>query len=186
MHVHIGFPRGNAEALKRLITLTANFEKAIYASTGTKRRERSRWCGSVQRHGAVERAEFNASADRYHILNLSNLKSGRAEAVEFRAFAGTLNGTKIISHIATCLGIVERALKAKKVTQWTAPTPVASSPIARDGEGQTQLTRLFYQLGWTKGRTDVEYGVIAEQGLPTVKRMKDTLMDLARKYDAQP
>src|SRR5262245_48018434 len=38
-HVHVGVER-TPENLKKLVTVAANFEKAIYASTGTKVRER--------------------------------------------------------------------------------------------------------------------------------------------------
>jgi hypothetical protein len=183
--VHVGFPRNDQPALQRLVTLVANFERAIYATTGTKRRERSTWCRSVAQHGGAEQADRMASSVRYHVLNLTNLKSGRAEAVEFRAFAGTLNAGKILAHVKSCIGLVERAMKAKRTTSWTATRPVATSPIARDGEGQTEVTRLMYQLGWTKGRTNHEYGQIDGEGLPTAAKSKKVLMKLAAKYDAQ-
>ena len=48
-HVHIGFDHTNAEALKRLIYLVANFEKALFAATGTKRREASCYCKGISR-----------------------------------------------------------------------------------------------------------------------------------------
>lgn len=186
LHVHVGFPNDDAEALKRLVTLTANFEKAIFASTGTKSRERGHFCGSVQRHGNVDVAADRAGNYRYHLLNLTNLRRGRFGAVEFRAFAGTLNPEKIIGYVRLCVGIVERAQKAKRATLWTAPAVKASSPIHRSGEGQTALTRLFYQLGWTKGRQKHTHGDVSGEGLPTIHRSKRVLMGLARKYDAQP
>ena len=55
-------------------------------------------------------------------------------------------------YVRMCVALVERAIRAKKTTNWTAKTPKESSPIHRSGEGQTAVTRLFYQLGWTKGR----------------------------------
>ena len=58
-----------------------------------------------------------------------------------------------------------------------------SSPIHRSGEGQTALTRLFYFLGWTKGREDHTFGDIQPEGLPTIEAGKKELMRLARKYD---
>src|SRR4051794_18000664 len=45
LHVHVGFDKaGDPNALARLVTLVANFETAIYATTGTKARENGRWC----------------------------------------------------------------------------------------------------------------------------------------------
>lgn len=184
LHVHVGWS-GDSHALARLVTLVANFEKAIFASTGTKNRERGRWCASVQQHGDAVRASTASSINRYHVLNLNNLYSGRRATVEFRAFAGTLNVVKILGYVSLCLGLVERALSAKKATNFTAKKPVASSPIARDGEGQTELNRLFYQLGWTKGRTDRVYGLVLSEGAPSAKEIKAELMRLAKKYDEQ-
>lgn len=182
LHVHVGFDRGDADGLKRLVTLTANFEKAIYASTGTKNRERGRYSAPISPIGNAERA---SQLDRYRVLNVTNLRHGGKPTVEFRAFAGTLNAEKIIGYVRMCLGIVERSVKAARKTNWTAKAPTATSPIHRKGEGATQLTRLFYQLGWTKGRTQITYGDVVADGLPTIASSKKVLMKLARKYDGQ-
>ena len=71
----------------------------------------------------------------------------------------------------------------KKLPKWVAKTPVESSPIHRRGEGQTALTRLFYGLGWTKGREDHTFGDVRADELPGVEAVKKELMRLARKYD---
>ena len=181
LHVHVGFRGEDAKALDRLITLTANFERAIYASTGTRSRERGRWCGSVQHLGNVETGRRGG---RYRVLNLTNLLTGTRPAVEFRAFAGTLNAGKIIGYVRLCVGLAERAHKAKRVTDWAAKPTAATSPIKRAGEGQTHLTRLFYQLGWIKGRQPHTHGDLVGEGLPDMADTKRTLMKLARKYDA--
>lgn len=183
-HVHVGWP-GDAKALDRLVQLVANFEKAIFATTGTKSRERGRWCGGLQRYGCGELARQYSSSIRYHVLNLTNLSMGRFQTVEFRAFSGTLNERKVASYIRLCLGLVERALKAKRRTNFTAKQPVASSPIKRKGDGATELCRLFYQLGWIKGRTQYTYGDVSCDGAPSIKESKDELMRLARKYDSE-
>jgi ribosomal protein L21E len=75
-------------------------------------------------------------------------------------------------------------LNAKRTTDWTAKSPVESSPIHKNGEGQTALNRLFYQLGWTKGRQPHTHGDLSGDGLPTIVRTKRELMRLAEKYDA--
>jgi hypothetical protein len=184
LHVHVGW-NGDDKALARLITLVANFEKAIFASTGTKKRESGRWCHGLQRHGDASRARQEASYERYHILNLNNLVTGRRPTVEFRAFAGTLNITKIVGAVRLCVGLVERALIAKRITTFVAKKPVETSPIHRSGEGQTELTRLYMQLGWTKGRQPHIFGNITATGAPSLQTIKKQLMGLARKYDAQ-
>lgn len=172
LHVHVGFDRNNRAAMDRLIALTANFEKAIYASTGTKSRERGGWCRSIQSHGQLQAAADASGRNRYHLLNLTNLlgRGHGTPTVEFRAFAGSLNPQKIIGYVRMCLGLVERAHRAKRITNWAAKSPVESSPIARSGEGQTALTRLFYQLGWIKGRQAHTHGELAGEGLPLVNQ----------------
>lgn len=185
LHIHVGFDRSNAAALTRLVTLTSNFEKAIYASTGTKTRENGTYCRPVSHLGDAQTTMSNGRCDRYRVLNLRNLLTGGKPTVEFRAFAGSLNTDKIVGYIRLCLGLVERACKAKRVTNWTAKAPVESSPVHRNGEGQTALARLFYQLGWTKGRAPVTYGDLQCESAPDIARNKETLMRLAAKYDAQ-
>jgi hypothetical protein len=180
LHIHVGFDKNNAEMCAKLATLVSNFEKAIYASTGTKNRERGRWCNSIQRHGNAASALHAARAYRYHVANFGSNKP----TVEFRAFSASLNADKIVAYIRMVVGLVERAHAAARVTQWVAKPVVATSPIHRSGEGQTALTRLYYQLGWTKGRQSHTFGNL-EGGKP-IATSKRTLMKLARKYDAQP
>lgn len=182
LHIHVGFDKRDVDASRKLATLVSNFEKAIYAATGTKKRERGRWCSGLNRHGNAEQALYASQMNRYHVANFGTMKP----TVEFRAFSATLNAAKLVGYVRLCIGLVERALTAKKVTDWTAKTPVETSPIHRDGEGQTALNRLFYQLGWTKGRQPHTHGDLSGDGLPTVRRCKRELMRLARKYDSQP
>jgi hypothetical protein len=105
--------------------------------------------------------------------------------VEFRAFAATLNPVKLAAYVRICVGLVERALKAHKKTNWSAKTPKESSPIHRNGEGQTEVTRLFYQIGWIRGRTDYIYGALLGDGIPDLVVCKKELMRLAKKYDSR-
>jgi hypothetical protein len=179
LHVHVGFNKSDTDALARLVTLVANFEKAIYASTGTKRREQGRWCNGLQRYGNVETAEQSARYSRYHVCNIATNKP----TVEFRAFAATLDAVKLTGYVELCVALVERALRAKKTTDWTAKTPTQTSPIHRDGEGQTAVTRLFYQLGWTKGRQPHVHGELKGEGIPELRCVKKEIMRLAKKYD---
>lgn len=187
-HVHVGWT-GDATALERLVFLASNFEKALYASTGTKTRERNHYCRGVQ-NDPVYQARFvqgdqRQTAGRYYLLNLTNLGNGRKQTVEFRCFAGTTNLSKALGYVRMCLGLVEKALQAKRTTKWVAKKPVETSPIHRSGDGQTELTRLFYALGWTKGREKHTFGNVESDGLPTLKRIKKELMKLAKKYDSR-
>jgi hypothetical protein len=181
-HVHVGFDRSNTVACERLATLISNFEKAIFATTGTKNRERGRWSRGIQRYGAASAAISQSRSNRYHVANFGS----EHPTIEFRAFSASLNPQKIVAWVRMCVALVERSITAKRTTNWTAKAVKETSPIHRSGEGQTALTRLFYQLGWTRGRTNYAYGNVAGEGLPTIVRTKKTLMTLARKYDARP
>jgi len=177
LHVHVGFDRQNDKQLAKLVTIVANLEKAIYASTGTKSREQGHYCQSVQRSQSHRDGELQR-VSRYHVLNV---QTGRP-TIEFRAFAGTTNLVKIMSHVRFCLAIVEKSLKVKRLPKWEAKTPVETSPIHRGGEGMTALTRAFYWLGWTKGREQYTFGLESDEG-PSIRTCKKMLTNLAKKYD---
>jgi hypothetical protein len=187
-HVHVGFDRTDRTGLRRLVSLVANFEKALYAATGTHSREQGSYCQSVQEDERYQRAFRDCLATssylaRYHVLNLTNLLGYGKPTVEFRVFAGTTNAVKAIGYVRLCLGLVEKALSMKKLPKWVAKTPVETSPIHRSGAGQTALTRLFYGLGWTKGREEHTFGDVQAEELPGLEEVKKELMRLARKYD---
>src|SRR5579864_116869 len=178
LHVHVGYDR-SAESLKKIVTVAANFEKALYASTGTKTREQGRYCQPVQSSRLHREGRYEMT-DRYHVLNVQTGKP----TVEFRAFAGTTNYLKIVAHVLTCLGLVEKSQKVQRLPNWTAKTVKETSPIARGGEGLTALNRLFYWMGWTKGRTQYTFGEIEGRQGPKLRTLKNQLVKMARKYDA--
>lgn len=178
LHVHVGYAT-DVERRKRIVTVAANFEKAIFASTGTKSRERGRFCQSVQASQRHQQGRLDI-VDRYHVLNVRTHKP----TVEFRAFAGTTNFLKIVAYVRLCVGLVERTNELTRLPNWTAKPVVESSPIKRGGDGLTALNRLFYWLGWTQGRTKAVYGAVGVEVAPAMKTCKGQLVRLARKYDA--
>ncbi|QDU88386.1 Putative amidoligase enzyme [Pirellulimonas nuda] len=182
LHIHVGGFTTSPVNLDRLTTMVSNFERAIYASTGTKKRERGSYCRGIRSVTEIV-ARRVLPSDRYRVLNLTNVHSGRRPAVEFRAFAGTLNEVKVVGYLRMALGLVERAIETRKV-KWIAKPTVETSPIKRGGEGQTELNRLFYHLGWTKGRAKRVYGDLDCTPAPGAKQVKAELMRLAKKYDA--
>ena len=193
VHVTVTFD-GDAAALARLISLVGNHEKAIFASTGTRRRERAVYSKKIKQYGNKEDAKRRCEADRYHLLNLTHLARGR-NRIEFRAFAGTTNKTKVIGYLMMVLGLVELALNTRRCSDWDyTKKPGTKSCWDRPGagEGETELNRLFYRLGWTKGwykgaLRDKKFGEIASDSFaPDWKAIKTKLMELARKYDNAP
>jgi hypothetical protein len=189
LHIHVGWNADKA-ALVRLMTIVANHEKGIYASTGTKTRERNHYCRGVQNDQRV-RNEFSHNGtcrqdSRYAVLNTTNL-GRRQNTVEFRAFAGTLNIAKIAGYVQMCVGLVQKAIDAKKVIKWVPKVTAESSPIKKAGPGQTELNRLLFALGWNKGRVNRVFGEIDRvEGCPARDTIKRKLMELATKYDSQP
>lgn len=183
LHITVTW-NGDAAALARLINLVANHEKAIYASTGTSRREQGNYCRPVKAYGNAERAEARTKADRYHLLNLTHLARG-ANRIEFRAFAGTLNKEKVVGYIRMVLGLVQIALEGGRSASWNYEVkPGKKGPWHRDaaGPGEIELNRLYYRLGWTKGHAKKVYGMIENE--VTVKATKKILTKMAAKYDS--
>lgn len=192
VHVTVEFT-GDASALARLITLVANHETGIYASTGTHRREGGRYSKTIKVYGDREAAKSRCQSDRYHVLNLTHLARGN-DRIEFRAFAGTLNATKIAGHIMTCLGLIELATAKTRCSAWTYAKKKADARSCwdRPGGGETELNRLFYRLGWTTGwykgaDRHKRYGELssADGRTPDWAAIKAKLLDMARKYDRE-
>jgi hypothetical protein len=190
LHVTVEW-NGDAAALARLISLVGNHERAIFASTGTRRREQTVYTKQIKQYGDKDQAKNRCEADRYHLLNLTHLACGK-NRIEFRAFAGTLNKTKVLGYLMMCLGLVELALTTRRCADWDyAKKAGTKSCWDRPGAGigETELNRLFYRLGWTKGWYKGElrnktYGEIAGEGSQRDwKGIKTKLLDLARKYD---
>ncbi|MCA9195540.1 MAG: amidoligase family protein, partial [Planctomycetales bacterium] len=84
--------------MARLISLVGNHERAIYASTGTRKREQMMYAKRIKQYGNKDNAKSRCESDRYHLLNLTHLTRGK-NRIEFRAFGGTLNKTKVVGYL---------------------------------------------------------------------------------------
>ena len=190
LHVTVEWT-GDAAALARLISLIGNHEQAIFAATGTRRRARTIYTKQIKPYANQETAKARCEADRYHLLNLTHLARGE-NRLEFRAFAGTLNPVKVAGYIMMCLGLVELALTSRRCSEWDyAKREGTKSCWDRTGAGlgETELARLFYRLGWTRGwykgqLRDKTFGELAAADTrPSWKTIKAKLLEMARKYD---
>jgi hypothetical protein len=183
VHVHVGWPSTfSVQALARLIIITAYLEKGLYAITGTKNREQSVYCGGVKKYGNDKAAKIHLDRERYHILNLTNLATGRKQTVEFRCFSGSTSAVKLVGWIQVCLGLVEKAVTAKRSPVWNPKPPTGG--LKKAGEGQSEAERLMHYLCWAEGSAKVmgrTYGWIYD-GIPREK-VKAELRRLARRYD---
>jgi len=186
VHVHVGWKREwPSIALARLVTIVAYVEKGLYAITGTKNRERGRYCGGVRKYGNEKDAKPNLDRDRYHALNLTNLARGSKDTVEFRVFSGTTSAIKAVGWIQVCLGLVERALSAKRMPKWNPGA--LSGGWKKAGPGQSEAERLIGYLAWGAGYARIhggkQYGWISD-AIPQ-DEIKAEFRRLAKKYDAQ-
>ena len=186
VHVHVFFdPTWCALKLATLIGIVSYLEKGIYATSGTKKRERGGYCGGVRKHENANKAKTVMDRDRYHLLNIRNLACGTRPTVEFRAFSGSLNATKIVGWIQIALGIVERAINARRLPTWQ-PKPVTGG-WKKDGEGQSELERLLGFVAWGNGYARLKggktYGWVSD-AIPQ-DEVKKELRRLAKKYDAE-
>jgi hypothetical protein len=198
LHVHVGYDQGNTPAVRRLLNLVANHEKALYAVTGTRSRERgegsrhgTNWCKSVKQYGNAARAERFASSDRYHLLNLA---TGGKPTVEFRVFGSSLNAAKAAAYVRLCIGLCQKSLVSKQSAPWNA-TKRAAVPGRKvwnyglgegAGEGAIEAARLLFSLGWKKrgaAATYKVYGVIEGDGVPSINAARKQIARLSKQYD---
>jgi len=185
VHIHVGWSREwSSTALARLVTIVAYAEKGLYAITGTKSRERGIYCGGVRKYGSEKDAKPNLDRNRYHALNLTNLARGSKETVEFRIFSGTTNAVKAVGWIQVCLGLVERALNAKRMPKWNPGA--LSGGWKKAGPGQSEAERLMGYLAWGAGYARIhggrQFGWISN--IVPQERVKAEFRRLAKKYDA--
>ena len=74
LHVHVLFdPSWPADKLAKLITIVSYLEQGIFATTGTRRRERGTYCKSLRKYGDQPKAKKEMDASRYHLCNITNL-----------------------------------------------------------------------------------------------------------------
>jgi len=186
-----------AEWAAKLLYQTAMHETALYASTGTHRRENGSYARTVkaQKRTAdrVRRAPKPRKPEvlrdaiygmgRYHALNLTNLFSHKPTA-EFRWAAGTVEAVKTVGHICTCLALAERATETTKM-DWEAVA--TERTYQRQGQGMRELERFFYLTGWIKGRRHVHKPEVQMAGwiadMADLEPVKRELRRLARRYD---
>jgi hypothetical protein len=186
VHIHVGWHRDwPSDALARLITIVAYAEKGLYAITGTKNRERGRFCGGVRKYGNQDAAKTRIERERYHALNLTNLANGYRNTVEFRVFSGSTSPVKVVGWIQVCLGLVQRALNGKRSPTWE-PKPLTGG-WRKAGEGQSEAERLMGYLAWGESYARIhggrQYGWMSD-AIPQ-ETIKAEFRRLAAKYDAQ-
>jgi hypothetical protein len=175
-HVTVGIPSviGShqsadiAHFIQKLVRLADFHAWAIYAQTGTSRHTNT-YCPKpnaktgeatndlvmAEKNGDGKMRQPVTWAAGRGMVNLnkafpSNL---RDSAVEFRAFAGTLNRWKVMHHVATCLGLMRKAHEARHVPHYGQKKKPANATEA--------MFRMYKHLGWLEDEAcgDVPLGV---------------------------
>lgn len=135
---------------------------AIYAQTGTDRHT-NRFAGQfsaeierimsdlVRRRDEVSRRSLPLQCNRYCMVNFNKVFTHGV--VEFRAFAGTLNESKMLHHLATVLGICRRAATAGVVGRFNRKATKKHSKIANATEALRRMWRTFGWVDSVPGRT---------------------------------
>jgi hypothetical protein len=180
------------DQLKKLTHLVANFETAIYASSGTRSRARVETtaapsAATSSKSTIASWAANYAASDRYHILNLANLATNSKPTVEFRAFAGTLNFSKIVGHISTCIALVEQVAKDRSHRQLgNRSAKLPRSPPTPRSAGKSPSPASSINWVGSKAAPNSSLAIFSAmppRACPPSNRFKSTLMSLARKYD---
>ncbi len=193
-HVHVGFANRTVAELRRVVCMVASQEHALYAITGSHKREGGRYCCSVRdsRLRVFEEAakenirDYECDCDRMRVLNLLNMFYGSKRTLEFRVFGGTLNGIKACAYIQVAIGLVDKAVRAKVAVPFDPRRRSdrdRTSALYAGGQGRVALNRLLMTLGWQAGmRMPEAYGLLREElRLPSCKELRR----LADKYDAE-
>lgn len=189
-HVHIGLGRHlNNHNINKLIMLTQYWQPALYASTGTTRREANRFCkprGESEARTLVSattvEAKVGHASDRYSILNLVPLtRAAGKKTIEYRLFAGTVNPIKILAHVQTCLGLAEAACGNISMgsLKWNATGRVAQEM----GQGRyASVVREMIRYLWripARPESNKGRGIIDPD---TIMECKEELNRLAKQY----
>lgn len=205
-------PNSQATWLSKLLHLVAQNELALYAVSGTAERITSdHWQEKIKRIGGehywsgdaeaqeVARKVRKASPTRkgralrkqyeeYHFpgrrcsINITNVFDGYKKTVEFRTFSGSTKGQKIAAWVHLYLALCERAWEAKKHAAWQTPQ-LRYTDLQKPSN---LLNRLFYALGWTIGKKNLQESELAVLGLITdtddLRRYKKILRRLVRRF----
>lgn len=194
LHVHVGLNNHlNPVNINKLVMLTQYWAPALYAITGTTKREKGSYCKQraanratmVVNQPTVEQKAV-AGGDRFHLLNLTNLapRDGvpAKKTVEFRVFSGTVNYVKIISYVQVALALAEAACGPINMTSLKMnPTGKLAGEIAqlRYSGIVRELVRFCWRIPARPGKSAAR-GVITP--METLLKCKDELFRLGKVY----
>lgn len=145
-----------AKFVRRLARFANNHRWAIYAQTGTGRHLND-YSHPLTAESKATFERMLETSDGRQLVDLCNM-TGRGmvnfrkafapnnrEAVEFRAFAGTLSESKLLHHLATAFGLCRKVVASKEV-----PPFFRSEKIVRLANSREAVERLWKVMGWSR------------------------------------
>jgi hypothetical protein len=145
-----------AKFVRRLARFANNHRWAIYAQTGTDRHLNA-YSHPLTPESKATFERMLEVTDGVELVNLCDMTGrgmvnfrkafapNRREAVEFRAFAGTLSEAKLMHHLATAFGLCRKVVASKEV-----PPFFRSEKIVRLANSREAVERLWKVMGWSR------------------------------------
>jgi len=188
-HVHVGMNLSDEDSIIRLIHQVSNHEKALFAASGTPRRERGSYCRSIKKNWEPIKDKkpqtlrsVGRNSERYFALNLQTLLGGGRPTAEFRAFSGTIEPRKMAGYVFMALAFTEKAENAACAPY--EPNNVRTfENLASDNAGEREMKRFFIDFGWDGTYCRTTYGLMPTGEEITLEGTKRILLRLARTYD---
>ncbi len=147
-------PHQIAEFCQRVAHIAQSNAWAIFAQTGTGRHVNSFSHALSDEVGGLLKQMKRHAADGVRVSSLA-YSCGRGMVnfqkafthgcIEFRAFAGTLNESKVLHHLATVLGLCRRAATVQRFGRFNRKATKKHSRVANAVEA---LRRMWRLLGW--------------------------------------
>lgn len=196
--------RDTAKFLNGMMAAAANCETALFAAAGSTRRMVNDFCGKLKNDrgtydgparrnwDAIRTATTPPGLGRYFAINFARAFNGGGRCypeggdatVEVRLFPSDMTAMTLYSWAMFAGAVL--AYAAEKASAHVDRWPEAEPPLKlHPGRGPfvTSLERMFYMVGWTKGKRHTAPAFLPCPEDPTLDQIKDTLRKRATWLD---
>ena len=148
---------------RKLAHITRWHARSLYGQTGTGRHLNSQCFPFTEEVGDLMREMEDADCEAVRLTTSARCGRGMVNfrrlfthgVIEFRLFAGTLNRSKLLHHLATVLGLCRRAAEVERIGGFARNQTVAKRTATASGA----LEFLWEYLGWTGNRRPAALGL---------------------------
>jgi hypothetical protein len=181
-------PQAMSEFARKLAHIARWHATALYGQTGTGRHLNrfshtlSEDVGSLvrqmERNSSPQRKSEAASQCGRGMINFQKLFTHGV--IEFRVFAGSLNKSKLLHHLATVLGLCRRAAEVECLGSFSKN----KSQAKRTATAKDALRFLWDYLGWTGSKRPVALGLVGplHSEFKTYRKIADRM---CRRFDSR-